>query len=93
MLQMKCKFDRDCPPFSKCESITDGDQTHSLCKFGDFLCPESLGGYFLNENINPSCVYVDASMYDLNEEEIKEGFSKDIKPILKTCNTGVFKNC
>jgi len=86
MLQMKCKYDSDCPQYSKCKSITDGDQTHSICKFGDFLCPEVTDGYFTNSNVNESCVYVDALMYDLDEETIKEGFSKDIKPILQICS-------
>ncbi|OUM57414.1 hypothetical protein PIROE2DRAFT_65025 [Piromyces sp. E2] len=85
MLEMKCKYDSDCPQYSKCKSITDGNQTHSLCKFGDFLCPEVTDGYFTNSNVNESCVYVDALMYDLDEETIKEGFSKDIKPILQIC--------
>jgi len=85
MLQMKCKFDSDCPQYSKCENITNGDKTYNICKFGDFLCPESTDDYFTNSNVNESCVYVDATMYDLDKEEIKEGFSKDIKPILKTC--------
>jgi len=95
MHQMKCKFDSDCPQYSKCESVTDGDKTYSVCKFGDFLCPEVNGGYFkANSNVNESCVYVDATMYDLDEEVIREGFSKDIKPILKICGHTVnFKDC
>eukprot|EP00833_Pecoramyces_ruminatium_P009640 jgi/Orpsp1_1/1183672/evm.model.c7180000086235.1 len=93
MLQLKCKLDKDCPQYSKCMNITDGNQTHSLCKFGDFLCPEISEGYFLNENLNQSCIYVDATMYDLDEEKIKEGFSKDIKAILKTCGSPYIDDC
>jgi len=85
MLQMKCKFDSDCPQYSKCESITNGDKTYSVCKFGDFLCPEMTNTFFANSNTNESCVFVDATMYDLDEEVIKESFSKEIKPILKIC--------
>jgi len=85
MLQMTCSSDKDCPEYSTCETINDGNKSLSICKFGDFFCPESTDGYFMNSNMTQSCVYVNAAMYDLDKEEIKEGFPKDIKPILKTC--------
>jgi len=77
MRKMKCTSDKDCPQYSKCNN--------SICKFGDFLCPEPTDGYLMSLNIDPLCVYVDATKYDLDKEEVKKGTSKDIKPILKTC--------
>jgi len=86
MLQMNCTVDSDCPQYSKCENVTDGNKTYSLCKFGDFLCPERTVDYYtLLDNSNETCSYIDSTVYDLEKELIKESFSSEIKPILKIC--------
>ncbi|ORX75844.1 hypothetical protein BCR32DRAFT_296634 [Anaeromyces robustus] len=86
MNQMKCTSDKDCPLYSTCESFTSkNNETRSLCKFGDFLCPERDVSFFMTENVDENCFYVNTTMYDLENEEIKEGFPKNIKPVLKTC--------
>ena len=86
MLQMKCTVDSDCPQYSKCETIINGNKTYSICKFGDFLCPEKAVDYYTKlVDSDDTCSYVDSNIYDFNEEAVKESFSKAIKPILKIC--------
>jgi len=52
MFHMKCKSDKDCPPYSTCESVaSDNGENYSVCKFEDFLCPERTDGFFLGLKI------------------------------------------
>jgi len=80
--KMTCNSDKDCPQFSYCETYTINKKEYSLCKFGDFLCPET---NLNDENNTSTCSFVNTDIYDLDNHEIRNGFPKDTKPILKTC--------
>ncbi|ORX87620.1 hypothetical protein BCR32DRAFT_289261 [Anaeromyces robustus] len=77
MDQMTCKTDNDCPQYAKCEKYTTDDKvTHSVCRFGNFLCPEKPEEF---------CHYVDTNIWNLDNESINKEYPKETKPILKTC--------
>jgi len=89
MFQMKCTSDKDCPPYSVCDTLTlKNGEVHSICRFGDFLCPGRTDAYFMNKEIaEEPCLYVNSTMYDLDREAIKDGFSNDSTLILQTCSS------
>ncbi|OUM63723.1 hypothetical protein PIROE2DRAFT_9661 [Piromyces sp. E2] len=87
MSKLTCKFDTDCPEYSKCVKSEDGSK--SFCKFGSFLCPKKIKDRFMSVVTNDNCIFVNTNIWDLDREKIiKEDFKKntaDDNLILKTC--------